>query len=287
MGLEVARALHSRGAEVVIGSRDWARYAHVANELGDKGFHPFIADITDPHQVELQLELMHSTKVEPTDIVHAAAGGLEPILRTLARVATRINELRGPEREQATAAAYSELASIVADTHRMAMTVNYSAPSMLLDRLAPSLPAGGSVIFYSSLWSSLYPHPQVPIYYKAVAESKNAMELWLEKQSASWSSRGVAVAIISATWIRDTRVGRFLDRFCAEIMPASDRTRWRSTYVSCAELVEATLEVLGPCGRRVPGGLIRQFLCGPGQVSDHMEADEPLMQVPMAFSMKA
>ena len=284
VGMEAGRVLRARGAEIIIGSRDPARYEWAATELGDHGIHPFIADITNTHQVERQLELMYSIGLEPTDVIHAAAGGLEPILKTLTRLMIGLRDLRGPELVESHAGARAELAPIVADTRELAMTVNYAAPSRLLDLLVPRLLPGGTVTFYTSLWSSLYPHPQVPIYYEAVAESKHAMERWLEDRARAWASRSITTAVISSTWIRDTRVGQVLDRFCASPMPPADRERWRSTYVSCAELVEATLSVLEGSGPGSSGGLVRLLLPGPGEVANQVTANHPLMRVPMVLA---
>jgi NAD(P)-dependent dehydrogenase (short-subunit alcohol dehydrogenase family) len=287
VGLEAARALRAHGAEIIIGSRDPARYAVAAAELGDQGVHPFIADIADSRQVERQLELMRSSGVEPTDVIHSAAGGMEPLLRDLARLMTSLRKLRGGDLDQAHAAARDELAPLVVGTRELAMTVNCLAPSRLLDQLVPRLPAGGSVTFYSSLWASLYPHPQVPIYYEAVAEAKQALERWLENRAGTWASRRITTAVISANLVLDTRMGYLLDRLCSDLMPSADRERWRSTYVSCSELVEATLDVLGRTGPDSLGGLVRLYLPGPGAVVDRVGPDDSPMHLPVALAPNA
>jgi len=149
VGLEAARVLRARGAEVIIGSRDHGRYSQTATLLGEEGVHSFIADLTDPQQVAHGLELIQRNGFEPTDVVHAAAGGLEPILRDMVRLLTGLKKVHGVERDQAHAAAMVELAPIVKATREMAMTVNFTAPSELLDILVPRLPPGGSVTFYN------------------------------------------------------------------------------------------------------------------------------------------
>jgi NAD(P)-dependent dehydrogenase (short-subunit alcohol dehydrogenase family) len=287
VGLEAARAVRARGADIVIGSRDPARYASVATELGDHGVYPFIADLTNADQVDQQLDLLHRGGVEPTDVILSAAGGLEPLLRDLVRVTIGLRGLRGTALDKAHAAAREELALVVADTREFAMNVNCLAPSRLLDRLVPGMAAGGSVTFYSSLWSSLYPHPQVPIYYEAVAETKHAMEGQLEDLAGVWASRRITTAVISAGPIVNTRICRLLDRFCSDLMPPADRERWRSTYVTYGDLVEATLSVLGRAGPDSSGGLVRLYLPGPGEVVDHMGPDDPPMHHQVALALNA
>ena len=259
----------------------------MASELGDHGVHPFIADLTDASQVEQQLALLHRDGLEPTDVILSAAGGLGPLLRDLVRVTIGLRNLRGTELDKAEAAARNELAPLVAGTRELAMNVNCLAPSSLLDRLVPGMPAGGSVIFYSSLWSSLYPHPQVPIYYEAVAETKHLMERRLEERAGAWASRRITTAVISSGPILNTRICYLLDRFCSDLMPPSDRERWRSTYVTCADLVEATLSVLSHTGPNSSGGLVRLYLPGPGEVVDHLGPDDSPMQHPVALALNA
>jgi NAD(P)-dependent dehydrogenase (short-subunit alcohol dehydrogenase family) len=287
VGLEVARALRARGAEIIIGSRDRARYASAAAELGGVGVHPFVADITDFQEVERQLDLMRAAGLEPTDVVHAAAGGLEPVLRTLARLMTSLKNLQGADRDRAHAAAREELAPIVAESRDLAMTVNYNAPSKLLDMLVRQLPNGGTVIYYISVWTSFYPHSQVPIYYQNIAESKHEMECWLEMRAKTWAAANITTGVISSTWIGDTRIGQVLDRFCAEPLPAAERERWRGTYVTCSEISEATLGVFARSRRRSTGEFVRLFLTGPGTVLKEMGPDDAPMQYPVVLAINA
>jgi NAD(P)-dependent dehydrogenase (short-subunit alcohol dehydrogenase family) len=276
LGLETVRALHGAGATVIVGTRDPAHHESLAEELGNERLHGFVSDIADPEALERRVEAMRESGLRPTDVVHAAAGGLEPVLRTLARVMTGLKKLEGAELEKAHRAAIAELAPLVAESRDLALAVNLSGPAWLLDRLVPDLPAGGTVTFYSSLWTSFYPHPQVPIYYQNVADSKRQMELWLEARARGWSERGITTAILSSTWIANTRIGQVLDRFCAEVLPDAEREQWRATYVTCAEMVAATLDVM----RDAPGGLVRRFLPGPGRVVGNMGPDDH----PMTFA---
>jgi NAD(P)-dependent dehydrogenase (short-subunit alcohol dehydrogenase family) len=167
------------------------------------------------------------------------------------------------------------------------MAVNLRGPKMLLDLLVPVLPAGGSVTFYSSLWSSFYPHPQIPVYYLNVAESKREMERWLEIKAVEWARLRITTAILSSTWIADTRIGQVLDRFSAELLIPAERKRWRSTYVTCSEILTTTLDVLGRVHGNASGGLVRLYLLGSGQIVANMGPDDPPMPYAIALAPNA
>jgi NAD(P)-dependent dehydrogenase (short-subunit alcohol dehydrogenase family) len=281
-GLATARVLRERGAELVIGSRDPARYADAAEVLGS-GVHPFIADVTDRPAVERAIERLYAAGVAPTDVIHAAAGGMEPLIRGMMRRLVGLRKLPADRLGEATRGVREELSPIVAETRELARRVNCEGPAAFLDLLVPRLPRGGSVMFYSSLWASHWPHPQVPIYYEAVAEGKQALERFLEERAPAWGAAGVTTAVISANLITGTRMGTLLDRWCTDLMPPADRERWRSTYVDCADLVEATLRVL--THRRSDGeGLLWLWIPLPGQISDRLGREDLPLSYPVALA---
>jgi hypothetical protein len=82
-------------------------------------------------------------------------------------------------------------------------------------------------------------------------------------------------------------MGYLLNRFCAEAMPAPDRERWRSTFVSCSELVEATLDLLSGEGIGGPAGLRWIFIPAPGTIVDHVGSDHPSVSFPLALAPNA
>jgi NAD(P)-dependent dehydrogenase (short-subunit alcohol dehydrogenase family) len=287
VGFEAAKALRREGATLILGSRDPERFAKTAAELGNDGIHPFIADITDSAEVDRQLTLMRLGGLDPTDVIHSAAGGMEPLLRDVARLTAGLRKLHGSELDRAHAAARAEVAPLVANTRELAMAVNCVYPSRLLDALAPKLPAGGTVTFYSSLWASLHPDtPQVPVFYEAVAEGKQALERWLERRANAWAALGITTTVISAQPILNTRMGYLLDRFCGDILSPDDRERWRSSCVSCSDLVDATLELLRRASPQGVGKLVRLFIPGPGDVTDRIAANDPRMP-PIAWARNA
>jgi NAD(P)-dependent dehydrogenase (short-subunit alcohol dehydrogenase family) len=285
VGLEAARTLRALGAEILIGSRERERYEAAAASLGGAGLHPFIADLADPEAVAQAFQVLNSTGLRPTDVVHSAAGGMEPLIRLFMRRLTGLRRMPPEQLDEAIATLRAELAPLVGATRELAMRVNCTGPVQLLERCAPLLPDGATVIFYSSLWASFWPHPQVPVYYQAVAEAKQGLERWLEAQAPAWARRRITTAIISANLIGGTRMGYLLDRFCTDLMPESDRERWRATYIDSADLVSATVQVLER--ERAPGGLERLWLPLPGRIVDRLGADESPMTYPVALAVNA
>lgn len=284
VGLAVAQALHERGATVVIGSRDAERYRAAALKLGGARVHPFLADITRPDEVERAAAQLEGEGIAVTDAVQAAAGGLETLLRP---VLTKVLDLKardGSERDGAMREAMAEIGLATDAADGLALAANFAGPRGLLERVVPRLPRGASVISYSSLWSTFYPHPQVPVYYRSVARTKQLMERWLEAQAGDWAAGGVTAWVISANVISDTRMGYLADRFCTELLPPEHGRRWRSTYVRMAELVAATLMAFegaedggSPCLRRL-------FVPLPGVITGQLGRDDPPLDQPVALA---
>jgi NAD(P)-dependent dehydrogenase (short-subunit alcohol dehydrogenase family) len=212
---------------------------------------------------------------------------MEAVMRDLVRLMAGLRRRSGADRDLAHAEAREEMAQLVEGTRELAMQVNFTGPAALLERMVPKLPKGGSVTFYSSLWATHFPHPQVPVYYEVVAEAKQALEHWMEKQAKAWKVRQITTAVISANLIIGTRMGYLLDRFCTDLMPPAERERWRSTYVSCDDLVGTTIDVLAGAGPDTAGGFVRRFLPVPGQVLDHMSPDDSPMEQPVALAHNA
>ncbi|TMD79834.1 MAG: SDR family NAD(P)-dependent oxidoreductase, partial [Chloroflexi bacterium] len=101
-GLAVAKAAHRLGADVLLGSRSQTSYAEAVAPIGDDRVAPFIADFADPRSLEAALDRVEMALNRPTDIVHCAAGGLEPMLRPLLRATAALRRTEpGPEREAA------------------------------------------------------------------------------------------------------------------------------------------------------------------------------------------
>jgi NAD(P)-dependent dehydrogenase (short-subunit alcohol dehydrogenase family) len=285
VGRAVARAVDELGAEVIIGSRDLARYEQAAAELSSGRTRPFVADLTDSADVERGLERLVREGGLPTDVVHCAAGGMEAIMRDLVRLTSGLRRIDAAELDRAHSAAMLEMTDLVKGTRQAAMDVNCIGPANLLKRLVPMLPVGGVVIYFSSLWATHFPHPQVPMYYSAVAEAKQALEHWLEQEAQGWKARRITTAVISANLILDTRMGYLLDRMCTDLMLPSDRDRWRSTYVTNADMVRTALDVL--TSRDSQAGFTRLFLPLPGQVLERMSPSDPPMQHAIAFAPNA
>jgi len=277
-GLALVREAHRLGADIIAGSRSLDRLAAVSDEVGGARFHPFVADLTDERAVNGQLQALAKRGLRPTDLVHSAAGGLEPVVRQLVRRCVALRRVPEAQLAASLESARSEVRQWVDASREGAMRVNYEAPRTLFDQLAPRLPTGGSITFYSSLWSTFYAQAEVPGFYRGIAESKLALENWLASRSAAWAERGITTAIISGHIMSDTNMGELIDRFLVPFMPAEQQARFRSFYVTTADMVRATIPVLVNAGHHdARGRLVRSYVVGPSQIVDHLSADTPAL----------
>jgi len=255
-GLAGALAWHRLGAEIVVGSRSAASCAQVADRMGNARVHPFVADLGDPSAIDLAIGHLEGSGVAPTDIVHFAAGGLEPILRPLLRLTAGLRRMApSRERDQAFADGRAEMERLVAATSATGMAVNYEGPRRLFERIGPTMPDGGRIILFASVWSEMA-GAGCPAFYSSVAESKTRLEKWLNTEAREAALRNVAATVMVAHVISDTSTGRLIDRNIAPLMTPEDQSAFRAAYVTTEQTITATTRLLlGPPGLK---GLLRR-----------------------------
>ena len=266
-GLAGVLAWHKLGADIVVGSRSAASCAGVADRMGNVKVHPLVADLGDPSSVDAALDHLRASGVAPTDIVHFAAGGLEPILRPLLRITAGLRRMAPSEaRDRALAEGRAELERLVASTAAAGMAVNYDGPRRLLERLGPALPRGGQIILFASVWSEMA-GAGCPAFYHSVADSKTRLERWLDTQMRAWASRDVTATVVVAHVISDTSTGKLIDRNIAPLMSAPDQSEFRAAYVTTEQTIAATTRLLlSPAS---PAGMLRRvYLVGSDELTD-------------------
>ena len=274
-GLAVATAAHRQGAHVVVGSRSEASYAAAAARIGDEGVSPFIADLADPDSLEEAFDSLELSLHHPTDVVHAAAGGLEPILRPLLRATARVKRAApGGERDAVLKHERDEIEKLVRDGSRSAFAVNDEGPRWLLEHLVPRLPDGGRVITYSSLWTEGVRRGECPAFYWSIAESKLRFEDWLAGAAHAWGER-IRSAVIIGHLISDTAMGRLIDRNLLPLMPPEVAGPFQAGYVTIEQTAAATIGLMS--GELEPGELRRYYLIGSEKLTT--TADPELMAV--------
>ncbi len=274
-GLAVAKATHRLGAEVLLGSRTAASYGEAAAHVGSERVQPFLADMGDPESIDRALDELERSGTRPTDVVHCAAGGLEPLLRPLLRATAALRRTEpGPERVAAIARHREELDRLVHEHAASAFAVNDEGPRRLLSRLAPLLPDGARVIVFSSLWSEGVRRGDCPAFYWSVAESKTRFEEWLDASAREWGSR-VRAAVLIGHLISDTSMGKLIDRNLLPLMAPEDVPPFRAGYVTSEEAAEATIQALTM--PLEPGALRRYYLIGSPKLTQ--DPDPALMAV--------
>src|SRR2546430_3700683 len=266
-GLAGVLAWHKLGADIVVGSRSGASSAGVADRMGNVKVHPFVADLGDPSSVDAALDHLQASGVAPTDIVHFAAGGLEPILRPLLRITAGLRRIAPSEaRDRAFKEGRAELERLVASTAAAGMAVNYDGPRRLLERLGPGLPRGGRIILFASVWSEMA-GGGCPAFYHSVADSKTRLEHWLDTQARVWASGDVTATVVVAHVISDTSTGKLIDRNIAPLMSAPDQSEFRAAYVTTEQTIAATTRLLlSPAS---PAGMLRRvYQVGSDELTD-------------------
>ena len=270
-GLAVAKATHRLGAEVLIGSRSQTSYAEAAAQVGDERVAPFIADFADQASLEAGLDTIALALNRPTDIVHCAAGGLEPLLRPLLRATAALRRTEpGAAREAAIKQEQADLEKLVKENSASAFHVNYEGPRWLFERLVPMLREGGRIIVYSSLWSEGVRRGDCPAFYWSVAESKTRFEEWLDEAAHQWGAR-VRAAVLIGHLISDTSMGKLIDRNLVQFMAPQDVPPFRAGYITSDQAAEATIDALT---RRIePGALRRFYVAGSATLTTTLDTD--------------
>jgi NAD(P)-dependent dehydrogenase (short-subunit alcohol dehydrogenase family) len=269
-GLAGVIECHGLGAGIVLGSRSEERYREVAARLGGGRLRPFVADLGDAVSLERALDALRRDGTRPTDVVHCAAGGLEPILRPLLRTLAATRRLPpGSERERALAAHRRRLGELVERTAELAWRVNSEGPRRVVAELAPALPPGARLVAYSSTWTAVLEAGGCPIFYRAIAESKAAFETWLSDRAQAWVQRRITPTIVVSPLIADTTMGRLIDRNLVPIVAEADRKRWRATFVSTADVTAAVTRLLTTRAAPPP----RLYVLGPGSVRHALDQD--------------
>ncbi len=268
-GLGVAKAVHAQGGAVLIGSRSEVSYSEAAANVGGEDVGPFIADFADRPSLKAALERVEHAPNRPTDVVHCAAGGLEPLLRPLLRAAAALRRtVPGPDREAAIKRQHSELERFVKDNSATAFEVNLEGPRWLFERLVPMLPDGGRIVVYSSLWSEGVRGGDCPAFYWSVAESKTQFGEWLDEAAHHWGGRFGAVELIGHL-ISDTSMGKLIDRNLVQFMAPEDQPPFRAGYITSSEAAEATLNAL--IRPIEPGALRRFYLAGSATLTTDLD----------------
>lgn len=282
-GLNGAVAWAALGAGVVVGSRSADRYREVAAQIAAGRVHPFIADLADPGSIDLALDALERSGVSPTDIVHSAAGGLEPMVRPLLRAAVAQRKRpSGPEREAVLEKHREEMANRASAASAMAWRVNVDGPKHLITRLAPRLPDGARIITYASIWSALFATGAYPAFYHAVAESKTGLETWLAAEAPGWSSRHIALTVLVGHILADTSTGMLIDRNLAPLMSEADQPEFRSAYITTDDLTAAATRLL--LEPDPPAGVLRRaYVLKSGAMLDEIPPEVAAMAARVPF----
>jgi NAD(P)-dependent dehydrogenase (short-subunit alcohol dehydrogenase family) len=272
-GLAGVTAWRRLGAEIFVGTRSEERYGELVESVGGGGLHPFVADLSDLSSIDRAIELTEREGLIPTDIVHCAAGGLEPIMRPLMRTLMAMRRTASSsDKAEAFARHRQTMTDLVANMAGPAWSVNRDGPKHLIGRLVGRLNQGSRVIAYSSVWTSLLAEGGCPAFYRAIAESKAAFLEWMAAESVGWADRGVASTVVVIPLMADTSMGQLIDRHLAPLLSEDEQFDWQATYVSIADVNQiVTTLLVEPVV--VASALRTIYVGGPNQVRDTLDPE--------------
>lgn len=284
-GLAIVLDLHQAGAEVAVGTRSRDNYFKVLQELqktdplfdGER-VHPFTADISSQKQVDAALINLDTRGFAPTDVVHAAAGGMEPFLAKVGLGMARLARVPEDQHEAACGKFAQESREWALSAMGLATSVNYEGPRYITERLVEG---GGlnNIVDESSLWTTFRDRVWVPGFYHGISSTKGMFEKWLEVEDTLDAAK-VSRTIVTGYVIGDTDVGKAFLRFMLPLFPESKQEDVSSTFIQRSDMVRATRMALLREGVEVAQLVRRLYVYGPnGQISNELSPDSAVFAV--------
>lgn len=212
-GLAIAQRAHNLGSRVIIGTRSLDNYNKVQALIGEEKVLPFFADLGKPAEVINSVgELIGGYGLVPTDIVFAAAGGLDSFILTVTKTALGLTRKPEEERLAGVKTLASQINELVQKNYEETFQINSASHKIILSQLFDHLRPGSRVIFLSSLYSDLFGRDGfiIPNFYQGVAKSKHDFITYLEEVAPQYNAKGIHIAILSGHLLSDSDTGRML-----------------------------------------------------------------------------
>jgi NAD(P)-dependent dehydrogenase (short-subunit alcohol dehydrogenase family) len=246
-GLETAIELHKLGAQIIIGTRNEDNFNKSATILGNEKVQPFIADLSDEAQIKNAIAKLKSQNLRPTDIVHSAAGGMESFLQKSGFKLRRLQRITDEsEKQEKISELRTELIEKVKLSLPEAKRINYEGPKIFFEQMADILAPNSKIIYYSSLWSSVFGQKEadIPEFYKGIASTKNLFERWMDENADKLVKRGIYPAIISGHLIADSKAGKAVSHFILPLASPQSKELMEKSFIAKTDMVKATLDAL-------------------------------------------
>lgn len=267
-GLEIAKAVYGEGGEVIIGASRLDRYKDATKALNGDGVFPFVADLSNPSDAQDAVYYYIEEGIIPTDLVFAAASGLENVLsRDMMVRVLKLAKMGHEEKQSKVKDLKNEIEAKVQTSTESARKVNFISHRAILENLVPFLRAGSKVIFLSSLWSDLFGEMDVPGFYRAVASTKREFIDYLIDRTPSLLEREIYPAIVSGNLLPDAGAGDAFFKL-AQVLPEYFIVPDKSKLPSKQHMVQEVLSLLSSDPCRWPRYPYSRFVIGPNQVED-------------------
>lgn len=280
IGLETATQLHELGAQIIVGTRSHENFGKVTTILGNERILPFIADLADEKQVEDAIKTLHDQKIQPVAVIHSAAGGMENFLKPVVRKLIRTQRIIDVEEKTiALSELRNEITKNVEESMIEARKINFDGPKRFFEQIVDILPPNSKIIYYSSLWSSIYGQEgaDIPEFYKGIASTKNLFEEWMKKNAKEWAAKRIYPAIISGHLVEDSDTGKAISLFLP-LASSEDQQLMKNSYIKKVDMTRATLNVLQSDPATWGGFPLRLFVTSEG-ISKRLSPDNPIFKI--------
>lgn len=275
-GLQIALAASGEGARIGFGTRKKGNFDNLVAQFANGPF-PVVGDISDPREIISEIKRLKREGVEITDVVHAAAGGLEPILFNLMKkliVPWRKKPIADEEKLPA-------IQKVVENHYQEAMRrsekINYEGPKRFVEELISILPNGSRFIFLSSLWSSFYGQVTTPHFYEPIASLKKRFEEFMVSSIGDFVFQGVYPAIVSGNLLTDTDLGKTFEDLQTTV-PGSITFMTNEPLPTTNNMARATMDLLVSDPTRWGSLPAYRFVTRPNTIMTDLQPTSPVFQ---------
>lgn len=276
-GFKTALAAYSEGARIAIGTRKQGNFDNISEQFDGSAF-PVVGDISEPAQIVRAIENLAREGIIVTDVVHAAAGGLEPILFNLSKLFLKWKKAGDstPD-EQKLPLAKEVVEEYFEEAQKRSHKINFEGPANLLDELREMLPYGSRFIFFSSLWSSFFGKVPSPHFYEPIASVKRRFEMYLEASLEDLLLKGMYPAIVSGSVLADTKLADSIIGL-RDTIPGSITVQNNLPFPKTEDMVKATVGLLTSDPQMWGPLPAKRYVIGPNQIVDNLDPSSPVFQ---------
>lgn len=281
-GEALSKALVLKGAHVVITSRTMEKLIPVQHSFSRSDrVTPLVLDVTDIQQIRFAAEHLDETGIHPDILIVASAGGLEKLMRPMLKFLFRAQQLDPAARATRLSEFNAQISHWITEfeIHKQAFAVNFQGSVDAFEAMIPKLSNGGSVVYISSIPSSLAEVAQAPSFYYWIAQTKRMFEMHLAGRAPDLAQRDIQTAVITGGLLSDTPMGQILIQKGLPLLPEEQQFPVGYQFPTTLDMVKATLDVLGQRPETNDSPLYR-WVTGKGDIRHSIDPNDPIVRFP-------